>query len=104
MEISRSVHDSALNHQLQLLREVLATQPLDAEGVEAVEALAHRLVDRNQRMRTLGQMLKGKAPPMTAAPAEPATPSYIKAWVERSDEELLHELPRLIERLRAKGS
>ncbi|WP_164008937.1 hypothetical protein [Pyxidicoccus trucidator] len=104
MEISRSVHDSALNRQLQLLREVLATQPLDAESVQALESLAHRLMARTQRMRTLGQMLKGKAPPMEAAPAEPATPSYIKAWVERSDEELLRELPELIERLRAKVS
>ncbi|MFP2911698.1 hypothetical protein ACLESD_43070 [Pyxidicoccus sp. 3LFB2] len=104
MEISKSVYDSALNRQLQVLREVLATQPLDSEAVQALETLANRLIDRNQRMRTLGQMLKGKAPPMEAAPSEPTTPTYIKAWVERSDEELLRELPELIERLRAKVS
>ncbi|QSQ20607.1 hypothetical protein JY651_36020 [Pyxidicoccus parkwayensis] len=99
----RSVHDSALNRQLTLLREVLASQTLDAEAVEALETLARRLVDRSQRLRTLGQMLKGTPPPMMA-PVEPVTPAYIKATVERSDEELLQELPALIERLRAKGS
>ncbi|WP_163989505.1 hypothetical protein [Pyxidicoccus caerfyrddinensis] len=100
---SRSVYDSALNRQLQLLREVLATRQLDAEAVEALEVLTRRLADRGQRLRMLGQMLKGTPPPMAAA-VEPVTPAYIKATVERSDAELLQELPALIERLRAKGS
>jgi hypothetical protein len=100
---SRSTYDSALNRQLTLLREVLSAQTLDSEAVEALETLARRLVDRSQRLRTLGQMLKGTPPPMQAA-AEPVTPAYIKATVERSDEELLQELPVLIERLRVKGS
>lgn len=101
--LPRSVYDSALNRQLQVLREVMATQPLDEATVEALEVLTRRLADRGQRLRTLGQMLKGVPPPITA-PVEPVTPSYIKATVERSDEELLRELPALIERLRARGS
>lgn len=101
--LSRSAYDSALNRQLALLREVLASRTLDAEAVEALETLTRRLVDRSQRLRMLGQMLKGTPPPI-AAPVEPVTPEYIKATVERTDEELLQELPALIERLRAKGS
>jgi aspartate aminotransferase-like enzyme len=102
--VSRSVYDSALNRQLQVLREVLATQPLNEESVEALERLARNLVERGQRLRRLGQMLKGQAELVDLPPGEPTTPDVIKATVERSDEQLLRELPGLIERLRLKPS
>ncbi|NMO23287.1 hypothetical protein HPC49_50085 [Pyxidicoccus fallax] len=97
--LSRSVYDSALNRQLQVLREVLASQSLNPESVEALEKLAHKLVERGQRLRRLGQMLKGQAE-LVDLPGEPTTPEVLKASVERSDEQLLQELPDLIARLR----
>lgn len=102
--LSRSVHDSALNRQLQVLREVLASQPLNDEAVEALERLARTLVDRGQRLRRLGLMLKGQAELADLPPGEPVSPSVLKASVEHSDEQLLRELPDLIARLRPKPS
>ena len=103
--LSRSVHDSALNRQLQVLREVLASQSLeDNETVEALERLARTLVDRGQRLRRLGLMLKGQAELADLPPGEPASPSVLKAAVEHTDAQLLRELPDLIARLRVKPS
>ena len=83
-----------LTYLIEQLREVLAAEPLPVgEVVQELEEVLSRLVLRNQRLRVLHRLAK------TESANEHAT--AIRFALEQLDQELQHQLPGLLERLRA---
>ncbi|SEL01379.1 hypothetical protein SAMN05444354_103312 [Stigmatella aurantiaca] len=80
-----------LTQLIEQLRERLGSGLLQADFSQELEAVLARLLMRNQRLRVLQRMTRNCVSLESAA--------AIRTVIEQLDEELLRELPPLLERL-----